>query len=162
MGKHKNAGNLGNCQNTDSFFAQYGQLWTKKKVQKRSFFPTPCFDTFPGICRRFRPKVLSQKTKTTVWARGPIPKVLIMRWKRSQPAKHPVYLAENLLRPHPVPEWVALKLASLPPSVLFRAECSLTAFPSHVHTPGWVAQIFGLTIHRGHVQNNKFSMHWRT
>ena len=38
----------------------------KKNVRKRPFFPTHCFYTFPG----------------TNSAEGPIPKVLIMRWKR--------------------------------------------------------------------------------
>ena len=34
-----------------------------KTVQKRSFSPTHCFCTSPGICRRLRPEVLSQTPK---------------------------------------------------------------------------------------------------
>ena len=36
-----------------------------KTVQKRSFSPTHCFYTFPGIYRRFWPEVLPQTPKNT-------------------------------------------------------------------------------------------------
>ena len=39
----------------------------RKKVRKRSFFPTHCFYTFPGICRRFWPEVLTQTPKNAVF-----------------------------------------------------------------------------------------------
>ena len=69
--------------------------WIPQNFRKRPFSPTHCFYTFPGICRRFRPKVLFQTPKNAFLGRSPIPKVLIMRWKRSQPAKHHVFCAHN-------------------------------------------------------------------
>ena len=68
-----------NRQNRDSVF---GTNFSQRIV----------FNTYPGIYRRFRPKVLSQTPKKAVFfTRGPNPKVLIMRWKRSPPPKHPVF-----------------------------------------------------------------------
>ena len=58
---------LGKYQNMVSLF---GTIWPskdRKTIQKRSFFPTHCFYTSPGICRRFRPKVLSQTPKNAVF-----------------------------------------------------------------------------------------------
>ena len=56
-----------NSQNTDSFF---GTIWPSvdpKTVRKRPFFPTHCFYTSPGICRRFWPEVLTQTPKNAVF-----------------------------------------------------------------------------------------------
>ena len=40
-------------QNTYSFLGAIWSTTDTKTVQKRSFFPTHCFYTSPGICRRF-------------------------------------------------------------------------------------------------------------
>ena len=56
-----------NSQNMNSVF---GTLWPsmdRKKVRKRSYFPTHCFYTSPGICRRFWPEVLTQTPKNAVF-----------------------------------------------------------------------------------------------
>ena len=58
---------LGTDQNTVSFFGTVWPPTDPKKVQKRTFFPTHCFYTSPGIYRRFRSKVLSQTPKKSLF-----------------------------------------------------------------------------------------------
>ena len=54
----RNIGNIIKSRSLD--FARYGQPWTQKTVQKRSFSPTHCFYTFLGNLQTFS-------------AEGPIP-----------------------------------------------------------------------------------------
>ena len=87
-----NTGNIGEIVKTrTTFLARYGDPRTPKTVQKRSFFPTSCFHTFPGICQRCRPEVLSQTAKKCFFARGSIPKVLITRWKKGPNQRNTLY-----------------------------------------------------------------------
>ena len=53
------------------------------------------------IGRRSYPK----RPKRRLFTGGPIPKALIMRWKRSQPEKHPVFCPIDLLSPLLVQEY---------------------------------------------------------
>ena len=61
--------------------ARYGHPRTQKTIQKRSFSPAHCFHTFPGIYRRFRPKVLSQTPHAAVFLvlRAPRPSACLVR-----------------------------------------------------------------------------------
>ena len=57
-------------ENIKTWSPFFGTMWPsmdRKKVRKRPFSPTHCFYVSPGICRRFRPKVLSQTFKNAVF-----------------------------------------------------------------------------------------------
>ena len=72
-----------NYQNMISFF---GTIWPPR-TEKRSengHFPRRIVFTFPlGFADDFRRRSYPKRQKRHFFARGPNPKVLIMRWKRS-------------------------------------------------------------------------------
>ena len=98
------------CKKTQETLGKYqkwspflGTIWPsmdRKKVRKRPCSPTHCFYVSPGICRRFRPKVLSQTPKNAVFdprsqSKGPnhaLKKVLTNEtpgiWRVEQSAFH--------------------------------------------------------------------------
>ena len=71
----KNTRNIGKISKHGLPFWHDMAIHGPKKGPKTAIFPTHCFYVSPGICRRFRPKVLSPNTKKRrFW-----PEVLIQR-----------------------------------------------------------------------------------
>ena len=67
---------------------------------KTVIYPNTLFFTLSlGFIDVFGRRSYSKRPKIRFSAPGPIPKVLIMRWKMSQPAKHPV-IARKSVRSH--------------------------------------------------------------
>ena len=70
-------------QTADSVF---GTIWPskdRKKVRKRPFSQRIVFTLHLGFADDFRRRSYPKRQKRHFFARGPNPKVLIMRWKRS-------------------------------------------------------------------------------
>ena len=89
--KCKKTENIGNIIKTWSpFLARYGPPRTQQWFKNGHFSQRIVFYTFPGICRRFRPEVLSQTPKNGLFgprshSKGPnhaLEKVLTMRHTR--------------------------------------------------------------------------------
>ena len=76
-------GNGKNVKTRTAFLVRYGHLWTKKSP-KTVIFPNALFLHFPSDLPSFSAEgPILNATKGTFFTRGPNPKVLIMRWKRS-------------------------------------------------------------------------------